>query len=183
MPWVVTKVDEVEGTMEVETEKGHKIGTYRVIDRMPEDGLMEIPEDGEPGIYFPAVVRENAVVVKYSGPLARTIAMFIMHRTPNCRVLPMTEDLKRLVSIFDKHDDLDTEWLFKEFGIKDSLGSVGYQELMRITESRGLSREGKITELGRAWKERRNALRALGKDPVEADQEFDEWFENQKKEE
>ena len=112
---------------------GEELGEFHLLGPVPEDGLLQAPDDGRKSIVFPTM----AGVVRYIGPLERAICMFVMHKVN--RIVPMTPDLAKMARVFDAHEEFSTSWAFRELSVNDVLGAGGAEYIANLAVERGLA--------------------------------------------
>ncbi len=120
MPSIKIDPDGLREGSKVVVEAGdEKWGEYDVVSLLPEK--WQVPDSGGEQIYFPAEVADKKVIVSYSGTLPRGPAMFVLHKA-GCPIVPLTDDLKKMVEAFDRHDEMGVDWMVDELGIAATLG-------------------------------------------------------------
>ena len=133
--------DPEDGLIWLRGPGGEELGAYELLGPVPLDGNLSIPDDRERSIVFPVLVDGVARICRFRGPLERATAMFVMHK--QWPIAPMTADLRKMASTFDKHDSFRTEWAFSELSLVDIVGKGGVREIERIAIEQGYAKRTK----------------------------------------
>ncbi len=128
-----------ENKMKFLGPNAESLGEYQIIGPIPE-GPWILPASDS--LAFPVKFRGDHRICSFSGPMARGVAMFVMHKTA-ARILPLTSDLRKMVASFDRHEDVDTTWMIHELGMEAILGKEGALDIVRLALERGFVKKTK----------------------------------------